>query len=212
MLGANPAESRGEAIIVRRPDRLGGLLHEYERRRERDPVYAPYRRTFAAITSRDRGFTPGQLLYSPRKMHNEEPTKAPTRQEFVQTVREAFAFLRRFGFCEVPPRSHRRREHFQVWFRADQRYVIVSGEGYGTIASVMLEHESGLELPEIDLVPPAHRPGTKGNPRKVQPGQLEQVREAARRLEEYGADFLSGDESRFFATAKPLPPYKRSRV
>jgi hypothetical protein len=141
-----------------------------------------------------------------------EPNNAPTLQEFVQTVREAFAFLRRFGFCEVRPPSDRRTEHFQVWFRAGQRYVIVSGEGYGTIASVMLEHESGLELPEIDLVPPVHRPATKGNPGKGRPGQLEQVREAARRLEEYGADFLAGDESRFLAKAKPLPPYKRPRV
>jgi hypothetical protein len=139
-----------------------------------------------------------------------ETIKPPTRQEFVTTVRDAFAFLRKFGFGEVSPPSHRAKEHFQVWFRADQRFVIVKGEGYGTMASVMLEHEDGLELPAIDLVPPEDRPGTKGKRRKVQPGQLEQVREAARRLEQHGADFLRGDASRFLASARPLPPYKRS--
>jgi hypothetical protein len=44
----------------------------------------------------------------------------------------------------------------------------------------------------------------------MQPGQLEQIREAARRLEKHGADFLAGDVSRFLTQAKPLPPYKRS--
>ena len=136
--------------------------------------------------------------------------KPPTQQEFTETVREAFAFLRQFGFEEVSPHPHRAKDPFQVWFRADQRFVIVKGEGYGTMASVMLEHENGLELPAIDLVPPEDRPGTKGKRRKVQPGQLEQVREAARRLEEHGADFLRGDASRFLASARPLPPYKRS--
>src|SRR3954467_13913182 len=107
-----------------------------------------------------------------------EPLKPPTRQEFVETVRDAFAFLRQFGFSEVSPPSHRGEDHLQVWFRADQRFVIVKGEGYGTIASVMLEHENGFELPEIDLVPPEDRPGTKGKRRKEQRGQLQQVREA----------------------------------
>ena len=133
----------------------------------------------------------------------------PTRQEFVDTVRDAFAFLRQFGFSEVSPPSHRAREHFQVWFRADQRFVIVKGEGYGTTASVTLEHESGFELPEIYLVPAEDRPGTKGKRSQAQAGQLQQVRDAARRLEEHGADFLAGDASRFFASARPLPPYKR---
>lgn len=136
-------------------------------------------------------------------------SKAPTPQEFVETVRDAFAFLRPFGFSEVSPPSHRGREQFQVWFRADQRFVIVKGEGYGTAASVMLEHESGFELSEIDLVPPEDRPGTNGKRSKAQAGQLQQVRDAARRLQEHGADFLAGDTTRFFATARPLPPYKR---
>ena len=135
---------------------------------------------------------------------------APTLREFVETVRDAFAFLRPFGFSEVYPPSHRGDESFQVWFRADQRFVIVKGEGHGTTATVMLEHEDGLELPEIYMVPPEHRPQTRAERRKLPPGQLEQVREAARRLEEYGADFLAGDTRRFLESARPLPPYKRS--
>ena len=134
----------------------------------------------------------------------------PTQQEFTETVREAFAFLRQFGFEEVSPHPHRAKEAFQVWFRADQRLVIVQGEGWGTMASVMLEHENGLELAEIDLVPAADRPGRKHERREMQPGQLEQVREAARRLAKHGVDFLEGDVTRFLAQAKPLPPYKRS--
>ena len=61
----------------------------------------------------------------------------PTQQEFTETVREAFAFLRQFGFEEVSPHPHRAKDAFQVWFRADQRLVIVQGEGWGTMASVM---------------------------------------------------------------------------
>ena len=134
----------------------------------------------------------------------------PTQQEFTETVRAAFAFLRQFGFEEVSPHPHRAKNPFQVWFRADQRLVIVQGEGWGTMASVMLEHENGLELAEIDLVPAEDRPGRKRKRREMQPGQLQQVREAARRLAKHGVDFLEGDVTRFLAQAKPLPPYKRS--
>ena len=134
----------------------------------------------------------------------------PTQQEFTETVREAFAFLRQFGFEEVSPHPHRAKDPFQVWFRADQRLVIVQGEGWGTMARVMLEHENGLELAEIDLVPAEDRPGRKRKRREMQPGQLQQVREAARRLAKHGVDFLEGDLTRFLAQAKPLPPYKRS--
>lgn len=133
----------------------------------------------------------------------------PTLREFVETVREAFAFLRHFGFDEVNPPPHRAEEHFQVWFRADQRFVIIKGEGYGTMASVTLEHENGSELPEIELVPAEDRPVRRPTGRKMPSGQLEQIREAARRVEEYGQDFLAGDVNRFLARAKTLPPYKR---
>jgi len=144
------------------------------------------------------------VLNGPKMM---EP---PTQQEFTETVRAAFAFLRQFGFEEVSPHPHRTKNPFQVWFRADQRLVIVQGEGWGTMASVMLEHENGLELAEIDLVPAEDRPGRKRKRRAMQPGQLQQVREAARRLAKHGVDFLEGDVTRFLAQAKPLPPYKRS--
>jgi hypothetical protein len=135
--------------------------------------------------------------------------ETPTPQEFTETVREAFAFLRQFGFEEVSPPPHRAAP-FQVWFRAEERFVIVQGEGWGTMASVMLEHESGLELAEIDLVPVKDRPGRKKTRSKEPSGQLQQVREAARRLEQHGTDFLAGDVRRFLARASPLPPYKRS--
>jgi len=75
----------------------------------------------------------------------------------------------------------------------------------------MLEHEHGLELAEIDLVPAEDRPERARKRREMPPGQqLQQVREAARRLAKHGVDFLEGDVRRFLAQAKPLPPYKRS--
>ena len=135
---------------------------------------------------------------------------SPTLQQFIETVTEAFAFLQQFGFREVSPPPHRAGESFQVWFRADQRVVIIKGEGYGTMASVTLEHDDGLELSEIDLVPLEDGPRRKGKSRNIQSGQLQQVREAARRLEAHGADFLAGDLARFLSCARPLPLYKRS--
>lgn len=91
----------------------------------------------------------------------------PTLQEFIQTVRDAFAFLQQFGFSEVSPPPHR-KELFQVWFRANERYVIIKGEGYGTMASVTLEHENGLELGEIDLVPAEERSPARRKSRTMQ--------------------------------------------
>jgi hypothetical protein len=133
----------------------------------------------------------------------------PTREQFVETVREAFAFLQQYDFDEVSPPPHRANEPFQVWFRAERRFVIVKGEGWGTMASVLLEHEDGLELAEIDLVPAEQRPQRSCKRKAAEPEQLQQVRAAARRLEDHGGDFLAGDLRRFLMLAKPLPPYKR---
>jgi|SRR5262245_2474576 len=130
----------------------------------------------------------------------------PPLSEFCTAVREAFSFLRTFGFEEVAVPAHRSSNPFQIWFRAGDRLVVVVGEGYGTMASVTLEHD-GRELSEIYLVPTDERPGRAG--RKHQLGQLEQIHAAARRLQHYGADFLAGDVSRFLSIAKPLPPYKK---
>lgn len=134
----------------------------------------------------------------------------PTRQQFVDTVRDAFAFLLPFGFDEVSPPPHRATDPYQVWFKAGQRFVIVKGEGWGTMARVTLEHEDGLELAEIDLVAGEDRPRRTRTQTATASGQLQQIREAARRLAAHGADFLAGDLRRFLAQAKPLPPYKRA--
>ena len=131
---------------------------------------------------------------------------APSVSDFTTTVRETFAFLGRFGFREVAAPAHRAGDPFRIWFAAGDRFVVVAGEGYGTMASVTLEHD-GRELPEIDLVPVDERP-VAARRRKSSPGQLEQLRKAAARLERYGADFLGGDLSRFNQKAKPLAPYK----
>jgi len=133
-------------------------------------------------------------------------SKKPSLEEFDATVREAFAFLGRCGFQEVAAPSHRRHDPFQIWFCAGDRFVVVSGEGHGTMASVMLEH-GGRALSEIDLVPANERPGPiRGQHHRT---QLKQLRDAARRLERHGGDFPAGDIMRFLMLAKPLPPYKQ---
>jgi len=130
----------------------------------------------------------------------------PSLSDFTTAVRETFTFLGRFGFQEVAAPEHRAGDPFQVWFAAGDRFVVVAGEGYGTMASVTLEHD-GRELSEIYLVPEDERPLTVPR-RKSPPDQLEQLRNAAERLERYGADFLGGDLSQFKLKSKPLPPYK----
>ena len=104
----------------------------------------------------------------------------PSLSDFTATVREAFSFLGRFGFREVTAPSHRAADPFEIWFGAEDRFVVVAGEGYGTVASV-----------------------------KRRADQLAQIREVAQRLERYGADFLSGDLWRFVEKANRLPPYKK---
>ena len=131
----------------------------------------------------------------------------PSRSEFTAAVREVFSFLGRFGFQEVAAPAHRADDPFQIWFGAGDRFVVVAGEGYGTMASVTLEH-NGRELAEVYLLPADERPRA-GSRRKRPPSQLEQLREGAARLERHGADFLGGDLSRFMEKSKPLPPYKK---
>jgi hypothetical protein len=131
----------------------------------------------------------------------------PSHSDFTATVREAFSFLGRFGFQEVTAPPNRATDPFEIWFGAGDRFVVVSGEGYGTMTSVTLEHD-GRECSESFFMPP-HERRPAATRRKPPPGQLEQVREAAERLERWGVDFLTGDVSRFNLKAKPLPPYKR---
>lgn len=132
--------------------------------------------------------------------------QVPTRDEFIQRARSAFAFWERFDFREVKPPPQRMRNPFQVWFQADDRCVVISGEGYGTIARVTLEAGAELELGETELTQSeAHM---RCRPRAAST-QLEQVDAAAQRLEQDGGDFLQGDLRRFLASARPLPPYKR---
>ena len=71
------------------------------------------------------------------------------------------SFLERFGFREVTPPAHRAHVPFQPWFGAGDRFVIVAGEGYGTMANITLEHD-GRELSSIHLVPPGERPRAGG--------------------------------------------------
>jgi hypothetical protein len=120
------------------------------------------------------------------------------------------AYLGEYGFKESPIPDHRAGNEYQIWFVADERAVIVTGEGWGTSASIALEHRSGVQLSEIYLVPQRERAGDRGRRTRGRGRtQLEQVRDAAERLRVFGVDFLRGDLKRFFELAKPIPPYLR---
>lgn len=136
--------------------------------------------------------------------------RTPTLYEFLNTCRDELAYLKDYGFNEVSPPNHRSANKFEIWFRADDRYIIVQGEGWGEIAYIMLEHASGLELGEIFLVPKDKRPKKKKRKKRGN-SQLQQVRNAAKRLKLYGVDFLEGNLERFFALAEKLPPYKQMK-
>jgi hypothetical protein len=132
---------------------------------------------------------------------------SPKLEEFLSYCKESLKFLEDFGFKEIPSPLHRSNNPFQLWFKADKRNVIISGEGWGTSASIYLEHDDGFELAEIYLIPQDKRP-------KLQKGkgitltQLEQISRSANWLKDYGRDFLEGDLERFFQYARPLPSYK----
>jgi hypothetical protein len=142
-------------------------------------------------------------------MSTREP-QAPSLHEFLETCRGVLNYLGAYGFKESPIPSYRAGNEYQIWFVADERAIVVTGEGWGTSASIALEHRSGVQLSEIYLVPQGER---RGDRRRRTPGQgrtqLEQVRDAADRLRVFGVDFLRGDLKRFFELAKPLPPYLR---
>jgi len=136
--------------------------------------------------------------------------QVPSLQDFLETSRRLLAFVGRYGFKESTIPRNRAGNAYQLWFVADQRAIIVSGEGWGRNASIALEHSLGAHLSEIELVPVAARPGSRMG-MTLRPGrtQLEQVHDAAERLRVFGVDFLRGDLKRFFELAKPLPPYLR---
>jgi hypothetical protein len=116
----------------------------------------------------------------------ESPT--PTLDEFQDTVRSELAYLSDFGFEEVQPPSHRGKNKFEIWFQCDDRFIIVRGEGWGTIAYITLEHASGLELYANQWVPEDESP--KPKKRNTQENtQLQQVGEAAQQLREFGQDY-----------------------
>lgn len=135
--------------------------------------------------------------------------QAPSLQDFLEASRRVLAYVGEYGFKESPIPGYRAGNEYQLWFVADERAIIVSGQGWGTSASIALEHRSGVHLSEIELVPVAERPGSKGKPLGPDPTQLEQVHDAAERLRVFAVDFLRGDLTRFFELAKPLPPYLR---
>src|SRR4051812_33775812 len=128
-----------------------------------------------------------------------ESQSRPELADFLKVSREALGYLKDLGFIEVSPPADGYANPYQIWFKADDRFVIVSGEGWGDVASITLEHSQGLELSEIDLVPRANRPKRRDK-RKKGNGQLQQVRDAAARLHKCGLDFLQGHLERFSST------------
>ena len=137
----------------------------------------------------------------------ETEKQVPTFEEFVEASRNALAFLSDYGFKERAIPKSRDSEKFQVWFQAEDRFVVVKGEGWGEMATIDLEHSSGVHISEIYLVPVNARPKYQGSRKRKRSSQLEQIREAAERIRLYGMDFVGGQLERYFQLAKPLPPY-----
>ncbi|MEO7862488.1 MAG: hypothetical protein ABIU05_19050 [Nitrospirales bacterium] len=133
----------------------------------------------------------------------------PSVDEFLQVSRVALGYLRSYGFDEVPSPRHRASNRFQIWFRAGDRFVIVTGDGYGASASLTLEHSSDVAASQIDLIPQNERPEPYRRRRTRPSTQLEQIQTQAASLHQYGADFLNGDLEHFFKVAKQIPGYLR---
>jgi hypothetical protein len=134
----------------------------------------------------------------------------PTEDEFRKSCREAFGFVKSYGFEEVKPARYP-EDHFQVWYRRADYVLIVRGEGWGEICCSTIEHSSGVEVGFGQLVPKEMRSPLPKN-RKKWPGQLDQMKKQAQWLEKFGVDFLSGDTARFHSLARALPPYKKPFV
>jgi hypothetical protein len=132
----------------------------------------------------------------------------PTHAQFVEECRRAFAFLAAHDFREVFPPRHRQGNRFLVWFRAAERSITISGEGWGQFAECHLEHDSGVRTAPIYLVPVELRAKPRKR-RKNEPGigQLAEIRRQAETVQTHCGDFVEGDLERFFRIAKPLPSY-----
>ena len=128
----------------------------------------------------------------------------------MDSIFDSTYHLKDYQFEEVLPPRHRRGNRFTVWFRAGERSVVIEGEGWGTMVRVHLEHDSGVRIAEIYLVPLEARPiRTKRKP--VARGQLEEIRLGAERVRQHTTDFLTGDLKRFLDLAAPLPSYLQEK-
>jgi len=112
------------------------------------------------------------------------PDAIPTAAEFAAACAVEFAFLEDLGF------SHERAGEFEHLYVGPPFSVRISGEGYGTVASVNLRLRSGAEIPLVLLVPRASR--SSPPPR----GQLAQVAFYAQQLQTHCQTELRGDFER----------------
>lgn len=112
----------------------------------------------------------------------------PTLAQFVSACDAMFGFLvRDYGFHRMatPMDYHR----YSVCYRKGDLEVDVYGEGYGTLtACALLRGDDRLDL-GILLPAEARHP--------LPMGQLSQVAAIASQLQQYAADFLRGDLTRF---------------
>jgi hypothetical protein len=125
----------------------------------------------------------------------------PTLDEFLATCDSAFSFLEEHGFERMEPPIHRAQQRFQRWYAKGPLCLVVRGEGHGTMVLTGFETD-GRRLGVIYLVPKAERPQQKRSQT-----QIEQILEAAHRVQEHCRDLLDGDLTRFHERSEPLPPY-----
>jgi hypothetical protein len=117
-------------------------------------------------------------------------SRAPSLTEFYECCRREFAFLAREGFAEVALPDVEKTSQFRVTFARNDIRIVITGEGYGTVASTTVYLSNGRRLAPAQLA--AGFTPRKGPWRqRAKLSQLEQVREDAALLREHGANLWS---------------------
>jgi hypothetical protein len=111
------------------------------------------------------------------------PETVPTAEEFRSGCGESFSFLGERGF------TAERTGEFEVLYSGPYFSVRVTGEGYGTEATVTFAVQSGAEVPLALLIPSASRSAPPA-------GQLPQIAFYAHQVQAHCQDVLSGDVRR----------------
>ena len=121
-------------------------------------------------------------------------------ENFKNICRSEFSYLLAdFGFREVDIPPGEFENEFKIRFVRHDLTIVVEGIHYGTAAMVYLRDPRGREIFPI-LLKPDFRPLTSKRPKPKLTSQIEEIKEEAQLLYQYGMDLLKGDFSIFERT------------